>query len=128
MADLKSNLSQVQSAKLMKLASDLFDLLEKFGVMDLINPLCRLRISNLPDCLFQSKLSTEYVTALLASDGNDTKCDCKICKNNAREMGIKILNPDVTESEASFSIPADNTIRFGISALKELVPLRQQHY
>ena len=33
-------------------------------------------------------------------------------------MGIKILNPDVTESEASFSIPADNTIRFGISALK----------
>jgi DNA polymerase-3 subunit alpha len=57
------------------------------------------------------------MTALMVSVIDDTS---KIVKfiNNAREMGIKILNPDVRESNASFSIPALKTIRFGISALK----------
>ncbi|HRG47482.1 MAG TPA: DNA polymerase III subunit alpha [Leptospiraceae bacterium] len=120
MADLKIKFVAGAKAQSIdgKLASDLFDLLEKFGGYGFNKShSVAYALVTYQTAYFKANYPTEYMTALLASDGNDTSAIVKFV-NNAREMGIKILNPDVTESEASFSIPADNTIRFGISALK----------
>jgi DNA polymerase III subunit alpha len=101
-----------------KWAKELFDLLEKFGGYGFNKShSVAYALITYQTAYFKANYPTEYMTALMVSVIDDTT---KIVKfiNNAREMGIKILNPDVNESEASFSIPADKTIRFGISALK----------
>lgn len=101
-----------------KWAKELFDLLEKFGGYGFNKShSVAYALITYQTAYFKANYPTEYMTALMESVIDDTS---KIVKfiNNSREMGIKILNPDVNESMASFSIPEDNTIRFGISALK----------
>src|ERR1035441_9743057 len=58
------------------------------------------------------------LTALLTSETGNT---AKIVKyiNECREMGIKILPPDVNHSEWSFT-PDGEAIRFGMGAIKNL--------
>ncbi|MDX1957691.1 MAG: DNA polymerase III subunit alpha [Leptospiraceae bacterium] len=101
-----------------KFASDLFDLLEKFGGYGFNKShSVAYALITYQTAYFKANYPTEFMTALLASEQNDTSRIVKFI-NNAKEMGIKILFPDVCESDVSFSIPEDNTIRFGISALK----------
>jgi len=58
----------------------------------------------------------EYMAALLTSEAADTD---KIVKYIAecREMGIKVLPPDVNASGSSFTVVEDS-IRFGLAAVK----------
>lgn len=59
-----------------------------------------------------------YMTALLMSvEGNTTKVAKYI--QEARRMGIKILPPDINESNVHFT-PVGNSIRFGLSAIKNV--------
>ena len=60
----------------------------------------------------------EYMAALLSSVlDNSTKINEYI--NECREMGIKLLPPDVNESYADFSV-SGNDIRFGLVAIKSI--------
>ncbi len=61
----------------------------------------------------------EFMTALLTSERDNTD---KIVEyvNEATRMGIKVLPPDINESEELFKVIADSAIRFGLLAVKNV--------
>ncbi len=60
----------------------------------------------------------EYMAAVLTSVKDD-KDKMAIYLNECRRMGIKVLPPDVNESEATFT-PVGLDIRFGLSAVRNV--------
>ncbi|WP_458861710.1 DNA polymerase III subunit alpha [Acidaminobacterium chupaoyuni] len=60
----------------------------------------------------------EYMAALLTSILDDT---AKVSEyiQECREMGIRVLTPDINESEADFTVSGGN-IRFGLAAVKNV--------
>ncbi|MFL5403025.1 MAG: DNA polymerase III subunit alpha [Gemmatimonadales bacterium] len=61
----------------------------------------------------------EFMAALLSSEiGNTDKVVQYI--NEARELGIEILPPDVNESGFKFTVVADRRIRFGLGAVRNV--------
>lgn len=59
----------------------------------------------------------EFMTALLCSDaGNTDRVVLEI--RECTEMGIDVLPPSVNESFSKFTVVDDNTIRFGLLAIK----------
>jgi len=59
-----------------------------------------------------------YMTALLMSVEGNTNKVAKYAQE-ARSMGIKILPPDINESNVHFT-PVGNSIRFGLAAIKNV--------
>jgi len=64
----------------------------------------------------KTHLPVEFMAALLSSDMDNTS---KVVTyiNECKEMGIKILPPDINESEREFKVMG-NSIRFGLEAVK----------
>ncbi|HID92266.1 TPA: DNA polymerase III subunit alpha, partial [Candidatus Peregrinibacteria bacterium] len=65
----------------------------------------------------KARYPVEFMTALLMSDAENTDrviLDIEEC----RSLGIKVLPPSVEESDFSFSVIDDSTIRFGLNAIK----------
>jgi DNA polymerase-3 subunit alpha len=60
----------------------------------------------------------EYMAALLTSVKDD-KDKSALYLNECRRMGIKVLPPDVNESDANFT-PRGTDIRFGLSAIRNV--------
>ncbi len=62
--------------------------------------------------------SVEFMSALLTSESGNTD---KIVKyiNECREMHIRVLPPDINESDLNFT-PAGEAIRFGLGAVKNV--------
>jgi DNA polymerase III subunit alpha len=60
----------------------------------------------------------EYMSALLTSIRDD-KDKSALYLNECRRMGIKVLPPDVNESESNFT-PVGTDIRFGLSAIRNV--------
>ena len=60
----------------------------------------------------------EYMAALLTS-AKDDKDKSAIYLNECRRMGIKVLPPDVNESEANFT-PVGTDVRFGLTAIRNV--------
>jgi len=60
----------------------------------------------------------EFMTALLTSERANTD-KVVIYREEAERMGIKVLPPDVNESELKFTVVGNN-IRFGLSAVKNV--------
>ncbi|SDR10856.1 DNA polymerase III subunit alpha [Thermostaphylospora chromogena] len=60
----------------------------------------------------------EYMAALLTSVKDD-KDKSALYLNECRRMGIKVLPPDVNDSDADFT-PRGNDIRFGLSAIRNV--------
>ncbi len=62
--------------------------------------------------------SVEFMSALLTSESGNMD---KVVKyiNECREMGIRVLPPDVNESDLNFT-PAEDAIRFGLGAVKNV--------
>ncbi|MBQ4054709.1 MAG: DNA polymerase III subunit alpha, partial [Clostridia bacterium] len=61
----------------------------------------------------------EYFSALLSSElGNTAKTVQYI--NDAEHLGIKLLPPDINESDVNFGVSADGNIRYGLLALKNV--------
>ncbi len=60
----------------------------------------------------------EYMAALLTSIGDD-KDKSAVYLNECRRMGIKVLPPDVNESQPDFA-PVGTDIRFGLSAIRNV--------
>jgi len=67
----------------------------------------------------KANFPVEFTTALLTSEKDNTD---KIVRyiNEASRMDIEILSPDVNESFAKFTMVSDNSIRFGLSAVKNV--------
>nr|WP_206314016.1 DNA polymerase III subunit alpha [Streptomyces coryli] len=61
----------------------------------------------------------EYMAALLTSVKDD-KDKSAVYLNECRKMGIKVLPPDVNESEANFTPRGDDVIVFGLSAVRNV--------
>jgi len=66
----------------------------------------------------KANFPTEYMAALLTSVRGD-KDKSAVYLNECRRMGIKVLPPDVNESEADFT-PVGRDIRFGLSAIRNV--------
>src|SRR6266702_1622060 len=61
----------------------------------------------------------EFIAALLSSEiGNKDKVVQYI--NEARELGLDVLPPDVNESGFKFTVVGDRRIRFGLGAIKNV--------
>jgi DNA polymerase III subunit alpha len=62
--------------------------------------------------------AVEFMSALLTSEAGNTD---KVVKyiNECREMGIRVLPPDVNQSDFNFT-PSGDAIRFGLSAVKNV--------
>ncbi len=62
---------------------------------------------------------SEYLAGALSRNLNNISEVTKLM-DEARSLGIKVLGPDVNESEAKFSVNAEGHIRFGLSAIKNV--------
>jgi DNA polymerase-3 subunit alpha len=60
----------------------------------------------------------EYMAALLTSVKDD-KDKSALYLNECRRMGIKVLSPDINESDSDFT-PRGSDIRFGLSAIRNV--------
>jgi DNA polymerase-3 subunit alpha len=67
----------------------------------------------------KANYAVEFMTALLSSEKDNTD---KVVQyiDEAKRMGLKILPPDVNESFPQFTVVAADTIRFGLSAVKNV--------
>ena len=67
----------------------------------------------------KANFPVEFMTALLTSEKDNTD---KIVAyiNEANKMNIETLSPDVNESFAKFTMVSDKSIRFGLSAVKNV--------
>ncbi len=61
----------------------------------------------------------EFIAALLSSQIGDTDSVVKYI-NEAREMGLEVLPPDVNESGYKFTVVDDRRIRFGLGAIRNV--------
>jgi DNA polymerase-3 subunit alpha len=61
----------------------------------------------------------EFMAALLSSSIGDTDSVVKFI-NEARELGIEVLAPDVNESGYKFTVVGEKRIRFGLGAIRNV--------
>ncbi|MBI2095392.1 MAG: DNA polymerase III subunit alpha [Candidatus Omnitrophica bacterium] len=61
----------------------------------------------------------EFMTALLSSEKDNTD-KVVLYIDEAKRMGIKVLPPDVNESFPQFTVVGEDTIRFGLAAVKNV--------
>ncbi|MDQ3949809.1 MAG: DNA polymerase III subunit alpha, partial [Gemmatimonadota bacterium] len=61
----------------------------------------------------------DFMAALLSSQIGDTDSVVKYI-NEARELGIEILPPDVNESGYKFTVVGDRKVRFGLGAIRNV--------
>jgi DNA polymerase-3 subunit alpha len=61
----------------------------------------------------------EFLSALLSSEIGDTDNVVRYI-NEARELGLEVLPPDVNESGFKFTVVGDARIRFGLGAIKNV--------
>jgi DNA polymerase-3 subunit alpha len=101
-----------------KFATELFEQLEKFGEYGFNKShSVAYAFVTYQTAFLKANYPVEYFTSILATENGGATDLVKYIKN-AKEMGISILTPDINESEFTFSIPSENKIRFGLSALK----------
>ncbi len=61
----------------------------------------------------------EYMSGLLTSVKDD-KDKSAVYLNECRKMGINVLPPDVNESDSDFTPHGDDTVRFGLTAIRNV--------
>ncbi|MFD8750960.1 DNA polymerase III subunit alpha [Kitasatospora sp. NPDC059577] len=61
----------------------------------------------------------EYMSGLLTSVKDD-KDKSAVYLNECRKMGINVLPPDVNESDSDFTPHGDDTVRFGLTAVRNV--------
>src|SRR5881275_1699489 len=67
----------------------------------------------------KTRYAPEFMSALLSSEiGNSDKVVQYI--NEARELGLEVLPPDVNESGFKFTVVGEGRVRFGLGAIKNV--------
>ncbi|MEV0192128.1 DNA polymerase III subunit alpha [Kitasatospora purpeofusca] len=67
----------------------------------------------------KANFPAEYMSGLLTSVKDD-KDKSAVYLNECRKMGINVLPPDVNESDADFTPHGDTTVRFGLTAIRNV--------
>lgn len=67
----------------------------------------------------KANFPVEFMTALLSSEKDNTD-KVVLYIDESKRMGLKILPPDVNESFPQFTVVAADTVRFGLSAVKNV--------
>lgn len=67
----------------------------------------------------KANFPVEFMTALLTSERDNTDKIVEYVRE-AGHMGIKVLPPDINESDALFKVVDNKTIRFGLLAIKNV--------
>lgn len=75
-------------------------------------------ITSLETAFCKLNYPVEYMTACLKN--SPTADALPVTLNEAKEMGIKILPPDINKSSVTFTPEGDNAIRFGLSGIKNV--------
>lgn len=103
-----------------KIAAEIFDLIEYFaGYGFNKSHSAAYALISYQTAYLKAHYPTEYLTACLTSVANDTDKVAKFiteCKN----LGIKVLPPDINESLANFTVVGEKKIRFGLAAIKNV--------
>jgi DNA polymerase-3 subunit alpha len=102
-----------------KIAAEIFDLIEKFASYG-FNKSHSVAYSVLAyqTGYLKAYYPSEYMAATLTSEMDDTD-RIVILIDECRKMGIRVLPPDVNESDVHFGV-TENGIRFGLSAIKNV--------
>ena len=102
------------------LANKIFDLIEYFsGYGFNRSHSAAYALISYRTAYLKANYPVEFMTALLTSERDNTD---KIVEyvNEAERMGLKVLPPDINESDILFKIIDKNTIRFGLLAVKNV--------
>lgn len=62
---------------------------------------------------------TEFMASLMTAEGFETERIAELIEE-AREMGLEVLPPDVNESFENFTVVSDKKIRFGLNPVKNV--------
>ena len=68
---------------------------------------------------FKTYYPAEFMAAMLSAEIGNTDNVVKYI-NEARELGLQVLPPDVNESGFKFTVVGDNRLRFGLGAVKNV--------
>ncbi len=102
-----------------KKASELFDLMEKFGGYGFNKShSAAYALICFQTAYLKAHYPREYMAALMSSEMNNSESVVKFI-DECRSHAIKVLPPDVNESDAGFTVTED-AIRFGIAAVKNV--------
>lgn len=101
-------------------SGELFDLIEKFAGYG-FNKSHTYAYAMLAaqTAYLKSVYPTEFFTALLTIEKGDTDKLARYIQD-ARKRKMNVLPPDVNESESDFAVVGESTIRFGLSAIKNV--------
>ncbi len=103
-----------------EIAEEIFDMLERFASYG-FNKSHAVAYSYLAyqTAYLKAHYPTEFMAATLSSELNNTDKIVQLIEE-CRRMGIKVLPPDINESDLDFTIIDKNTIRFGLGAIKNV--------
>lgn len=102
-----------------KIAVDIFDTMEKFAEYSFNKShSTAYAYITFQTAFLKTYFPCEFMSALMSSEINLSE---KIVSNirECKEMGIKVLPPDINESGSGFT-PREKSIRFGLNAIKNI--------
>ena len=102
-----------------KKAAELFDLMEKFGGYGFNKShSAAYALIAFQTAYLKANFTLEFIAALMTSEKNNSDAVIKYM-DECRSHKIKVLPPDVNESDANFNV-SDGCIRFGLAAVKNV--------
>jgi len=103
-----------------KTAEEIFDMLEKFASYG-FNKSHAVAYAYLAyqTAYLKAHFPAEFMAATMSSELNNTDKIVQFIED-CRRMGIKVLPPDVNESNLDFTVINQKTIRFGLGAIKNV--------
>ncbi|MBF0390191.1 MAG: DNA polymerase III subunit alpha [Desulfamplus sp.] len=102
-----------------KKASELFDLMEKFGGYGFNKShSAAYALICFQTAYLKAHYPRQYMAALMSSEMSNSESVVKFI-DECRTHSIKVLPPDVNESDAGFTVTSD-AIRFGMAAVKNV--------
>jgi len=103
-----------------KIAIEIFEFLEKFAEYGFNKShAAAYTIISYQTAWLKCFYPIEFLTANISSDINDTDRLIKLL-SEAKRMNIKINPPDINQSYADFTIQDNQTIQFGLAAIKNV--------
>jgi len=99
-------------------ADEIFDLMEKFaGYGFNKSHAAAYALVSYQTAWLKCHYPAEFMAATLSSDMDNTDKVCAFLQET-RQLGLKILAPQVNESDYPFQAVTDNTLRYGLGAIK----------
>ncbi|MCH5376376.1 MAG: DNA polymerase III subunit alpha, partial [Planctomycetes bacterium] len=99
-------------------ATRIFDLMEKFaGYGFNKSHSAAYAVLSYQTAYLKAHYPAEFMAAVMSADLHNTDRLVTL-KDDCRQLGLQLLPPDINNSSYHFSVPADNTILYGLGAIK----------